>query len=69
MRGELDIYGVFIPALLAWAIVGFVASLFIRRLLARVGLYKYVWHRPLFDIALLVVLTGAVVLIANRVFT
>jgi len=69
VRGEFDIYGVFIPALLAWAIVGFVASLFVRRLLARLGLYKYVWHRPLFDIALLVVLTGAVVLIANRVFT
>lgn len=68
MRGELDIYGVFIPSLLAWAIVGFVASLFVRRLLAKLGFYKYVWHRPLFDIALLVVLIGTVVMIANKVF-
>jgi hypothetical protein len=67
MRGELDIYGVFIPSLLAWAIVGFVASLFVRRLLAKLGFYKYVWHRPLFDIALLVVLIGTVVMIANKV--
>jgi hypothetical protein len=69
MRGELDIYGVFIPTLLAWAIVGFVASLFVRRLLAKLGFYKYVWHRPLFDIALLVVLIGTVVMIANKVLT
>ena len=68
MRGELDIFGVFIPSLLAWAIVGFVASLFVRRLLAKLGFYKYVWHRPLFDIALLVVLIGTVVMIANKVF-
>jgi hypothetical protein len=69
MRGELDIYGVFIPTLLAWAIVGFVVSLFVRRLLAKLGFYKYVWHRPLFDIALLVVLIGTVVVIANKVLT
>jgi hypothetical protein len=69
MRGELDIYGVFIPTLLAWAIVGFVVSLFVRRLLAKLGFYKYVWHRPLFDIALLVVLIGTVVAIANKVLT
>ncbi|HVX35048.1 MAG TPA: DUF1656 domain-containing protein [Hyphomicrobium sp.] len=69
MRGELDIYGVFIPTLLAWAIVGFVVSLFVRRLLAKLGFYKYVWHRPLFDIALLVVLIGTVVMIANKVLT
>ena len=66
MRGELDIYGVFVPTLLVWAIVGFVGSLFVRRLLAKLGLYKYVWHRPLFDIALLVVLIGTVVMIANK---
>ena len=69
MRGELDIYGVFIPALLAWAIIGFIASLFVRRLLAKLGFYKYVWHRPLFDIALLIILIGTVVMIANKVLT
>lgn len=67
MRGELDIYGVFIPSLLAWAIVGFFLSLIVRRLLAKLGFYKYVWHRPLFDIALLVVLIGTVVMVAIKV--
>jgi uncharacterized membrane protein len=67
MRGEFDIYGVFIPALLAWSIVGFLICLLVRRLLAKLGFYKYVWHRPLFDIALLVVLIGTVVMIANEI--
>ncbi|HVJ76753.1 MAG TPA: DUF1656 domain-containing protein [Hyphomicrobium sp.] len=69
MRGELDIYGVFIPALLAWAILGFVASIFVRRVLAKIGFYKYIWHRPLFDIALVVVLIGVVVMITNKWLT
>jgi hypothetical protein len=66
MRGELDIYGIFIPSLLAWAVLGFVASIFVRRVLAKIGFYKYIWHRPLFDIALVVVLIGVVVVITNK---
>jgi hypothetical protein len=66
MRGEIDVYGVFIPSLLAWAIIGFALRIFLRRALERFGVYKYVWHRPLFDISLVVVLIGAVVMIANR---
>lgn len=69
MRGELDIYGIFIPALLAWSILGFAASIFVRRMLAKFGFYKYVWHRPLFDVALVVVMVGVVVVITNKLFT
>jgi hypothetical protein len=69
MRGELDIYGIFIPALLAWAVLGFVASIFVRRVLAKIGFYKYIWHRPLFDVALVVVLIGVVVMITNKWLT
>jgi hypothetical protein len=68
MIGEIDLYGVFIPSLLAWAVIGFIMSLFVRRGLAKLGFYKYVWHRPLFDIALVIVLVGAVVSIANKIF-
>jgi hypothetical protein len=69
MIGEIDIYGVFIPSLLAWAVIGFIVSLLVRRVLAKFGFYKYVWHRPLFDIALVIVLVGAVVSIAGKIFT
>jgi hypothetical protein len=66
MKGELDLYGIFIPSLLVWSIIAFVVSIFVRRLLAKLGFYKYVWHRPLFDVALLIVLIGAVAMIANK---
>jgi hypothetical protein len=61
MTGELDIYGVFVPSLAAWMLVAFLVSLVLRRILAATGFYRLVWHRPLFDLALYVVLLGCVV--------
>jgi hypothetical protein len=60
MIGELDIGGVFAPSLLVWAVAALAISLPLRWILDRVGLYRFVWHRGLFDIALLLVLWGGV---------
>lgn len=68
MIGEVDIYGVFVPGLFAWMTAAFVLSLPVRRILSWCGLYSFVWHRPLFDLALYVVLLGVVVAIATRLF-
>lgn len=65
MTGELDLYGVFVPSLAAGMLIAFLASLLLRRLLARLGFYRLVWHRPLFDLALYVVLLGVVVALAR----
>ncbi|CAJ0994073.1 DUF1656 domain-containing protein [Sodalis praecaptivus] len=46
MIGEASFYGVFIPWLMLLALF-FV----VRRLLAAAGLYRWVWHPALFDIA------------------
>jgi Protein of unknown function (DUF1656) len=67
MIAEFDIYGVFVPALLAFAIVAFLLVLVVTRLLNAIGFYRFVWHRPLFDIALGVILFGAVVAFAEPV--
>ncbi|BAU89976.1 hypothetical protein MPPM_1371 [Methylorubrum populi] len=64
MTGEFDLYGVFVPSLAAWMLVAFAISVPLRRILAGLGLYRLVWHRPLFDLALYVVLLGAVVAVA-----
>ncbi|AWN36364.1 DUF1656 domain-containing protein [Methylobacterium radiodurans] len=61
MKGELDLYGVFVPSLAAWMLLAFVIVLPLRWILARAGFYRLVWHRPLFDLALYVLLLGAVV--------
>jgi hypothetical protein len=64
MTGELDLYGVFVPSLAAWMLLTFAISLPLRRVLAWTGFYRLVWHRPLFDLALYVVLLGIVVSLA-----
>ncbi|MGE4480584.1 DUF1656 domain-containing protein [Acidocella sp.] len=68
MIGEVNIYGVLFPPLLIWIGIALVLSMGIRRLISASGLYRYVWHRPLFDVCLLVMLTGLVSLAANRYF-
>jgi hypothetical protein len=61
MTIELDIYGIFVPALFAWLLLAYAAYLIARQGLAWSGFYLYVWHRPLFDVALYVILLGVIV--------
>jgi hypothetical protein len=68
MIGEIDLFGVFLPPLLVWLGIGLLLSAATRWALFRVRLYRYVWHRPLFDFALLVILIGAVSCAATRLF-
>jgi hypothetical protein len=67
MIGEVDFYGVLFPPLLVWLGVALPISTLLRFLLNRIGFYRFVWHRPLFDLALLVILTGGVSLVANAI--
>jgi len=66
MVGEFNFAGVFVPALLVWVIVAIGVSMFIRRILTIVGFYRLVWHRGLFDLALLAILLGSVTVLADR---
>ena len=59
MIGDLDIAGVFLSPLLPCVLLGLLARMAISKVLERTGLYGRVWNRPLFDMALLVVLVGA----------
>ena len=69
MIGEFDIYGVLIPALLVWLAVAYVAYVAVRYALGAAGAYRFIWHRPLFDTALYVVLLGAIVFAAAQVMS
>jgi hypothetical protein len=66
MTGEFDIYGVFVPALGAWVLLAYAIFLLTSRVLNWGGIYRYVWHRPLFDLALYVLLLGIIVFLATR---
>ena len=62
----LELLGLYLPPLMLWAglaLVGFVA---LRWLLDRAGLYRFVWHRPLFNLALYVLLTGSLVFLGSH---
>ena len=65
MIGEFDIGGVFVPSAAVWGATAIVIGLFLRRLLNIVGVYRLVWHRGLFDIAMLVILWGTVTYFAT----
>ncbi|AZY49351.1 DUF1656 domain-containing protein [Bordetella avium] len=68
MIGEFNFYGVYFPWLLVLALPALGLSWMLRRLLARAGLYRFVWHPALFDLALTVVLLYGVFLISPYFF-
>ena len=61
MIREIDLLGVYVSPMLAFMAAALLLWLALRRVLERLGAYRYVWHRALFDVALYVVLLGAVV--------
>ena len=59
MIDGIDIHGLFIPPLLILAIVAWFVSGMLRRGLRVAGFYGWVWHPPLFDLALYVLVLSA----------
>jgi len=68
MIGEINVYGVLLPPLLVWLAGGVAVSAILRAGLSRVGFYRFVWHRPLFDFLILVILTGVISMLAETFF-
>jgi len=68
MIGEIDVFGVLLPPLLVWLLLALPLSALLRWGLARVGFYRLVWHRPLFDLCLLILLTGLVSAVMMHLF-
>lgn len=67
MSAELSLYGLYIPSLLALAIVALICTRVLGRFLMRIGFYRLVWHPALFEFALFfIVLGGASMLLSNR---
>ena len=60
MIGEFDIYGVYFPAFAVFAAIAFLLQLAVKRLLDAFDVYRFVWHRALFDLAIYVILLAVV---------
>ncbi len=63
---EIDFFGVFLSPFLLWGTVAFGLLLLLRALLGRTGLYAHVWHRPLFDLSLYLIILALLVYVARR---
>lgn len=61
MTGEFDILGVFVPSLLVWLVLALLLGSLVRQGMNRAGLYRHVWHPPLFDAAIFLLLLGGIV--------
>ncbi len=66
MMGEVNLYGVFVPTLLPLGLAAYLALALLRRGLLRVGAYRLVWHRALFDACLYVILLGGLVALSTQ---
>jgi hypothetical protein len=66
MIGEIDILGVFVPAVLVLMFIAYLINLAIRTVFARIGLYRFVWHRSIFDLSIYVLVLGLVVIVTHR---
>jgi hypothetical protein len=60
MTADLNCFGVFVNGGLTAALFALLLQLPLKRLLAETKAYRYVWHPPLFDTAIFVVLWGAI---------
>ena len=66
MSEELNLFGVYVHPLLAAAILAFVAARLLEFVLQRLGAYRWIWHRGLFDVALTVILWGSFAKLLTR---
>jgi len=67
MYGEFSLYGVFIPTLLGLMLAAFVLQNGLRVLLLRAGAYRSIWHPPLFNLAMYVLVLGGLVTLMRGV--
>lgn len=67
VRHSVEFLGFYLPPEALCAGGAVVLFLLFRWLFARFGLYQFVWHRALFNLALYVLLLGGVVFFGDRV--
>jgi hypothetical protein len=61
MAGEIDLFGVIVSPFLVIVIMTIPLHSLLKRLLSNAKIYQKVWHPPLFDIALYVILLCSLV--------
>jgi hypothetical protein len=63
---EVHLFGVYLPAALAWAVLAFLLAYLLRNLLGRLPLQRLLWHPALADLALFALLWWTITDLADR---
>ena len=63
---ELDLFGVYVAPISVMLVAAWVVTVALRRLAARVGLLRHIWHPALFVLAMYLIALSSMVLIAAR---
>ncbi|MDE1180026.1 DUF1656 domain-containing protein [Paraburkholderia sp.] len=66
MIGEIDVFGVFVPAVLVLMLAAYLINVVIGKVLTRTGFYRLVWHRSIFDLGLYIFVLAIVVVASHR---
>ncbi|WP_186094901.1 DUF1656 domain-containing protein [Burkholderia gladioli] len=66
MIGEFDIFGVFVPTPLVLMLIAYLINIAVRALLTRTGIYRFVWHRSIFDLGIYVFVLAGVVIASHH---
>jgi hypothetical protein len=62
---SLEFLGFYLPPLMIWIGLALILLAVLRRLLERLDFYRFVWHRPLFNLALYVLLVGGITFLGS----
>jgi hypothetical protein len=61
MIGEIDLDGVLVSSVLVGALIALALTFLVHRFLAWAGMFRFVWHPALFDVALFVTVWAGVI--------
>jgi hypothetical protein len=62
MIAELDIFGVLVAPIVAYALLAIPVLLVLRWVLSRLGFFRLVWHPALFEVSLYLIILSLFVL-------
>ncbi len=65
---DLAMFGFYVPPGLLWAVLAVVPYALARWLVARLGLDRFIWHKPLFNLALYMLVAGGGILMGNLIW-
>jgi hypothetical protein len=63
---EINLFGIYVAPMSVMMVAAWVVTIGLRRLAARFGLLRYVWHPAVFVFSAYVIVLSSIVLIAAR---